>query len=104
MLRIIHIILKSALSFSRGHIPSSINIPFNTAFSPEGDLVPCPAASSLLQHKGRVVVVVGPKGGRNTYNFANQLVKLNYPKVVTLHGGIDALRHTGLLTVPPATL
>ncbi|XP_035681915.1 TBC domain-containing protein kinase-like protein [Branchiostoma floridae] len=102
--KILIVDVRAGEDFSRGHIPSSINIPFNTAFSPEGDLVPCPAVSSLQQHKGRVVVVVGPKGGRNTYNFANQLVKLNYPKVVTLHGGIDALRHTGLLTVPPATL
>ncbi|XP_063955170.1 TBC domain-containing protein kinase-like protein [Lytechinus pictus] len=90
--------IRSSDDFSRGHIPASVNIPFNSAFSPEGDLIPCPAVTQLYNHRGRVVTVVGHKG-KNAPNFARELVKLGFSKVCVMHGGIDCLRSTGLLTV-----
>ncbi|XP_030836692.1 TBC domain-containing protein kinase-like protein [Strongylocentrotus purpuratus] len=90
--------IRSSDDFSRGHIPSSVNTPFNSAFSPEGDLIPCPAVTQLYNHRGRVVTVVGHKG-KNAPNFARELVKLGFSKVCVMHGGIDCLRSTGLLTV-----
>ncbi|KAL4235012.1 hypothetical protein ACF0H5_006650 [Mactra antiquata] len=86
--------------FKRGMIPGSVNIPFQSAFSPEGDLVTCPAVTTLKQSKSLVKVVVGSRG-RNASNFANELVRLDYTRVCTLHNGIDVLRHTGILSVPP---
>ena len=53
---------KKTNRFVRGNIPGSLNIPFNQAFSPEGDLVPCKAVTLIFNHKGRVVVVVGNRG------------------------------------------
>lgn len=47
-----------AFSFGRGHISGSINIPFSTAFSPDGELVQCPAAGILQNFRGRVIVVI----------------------------------------------
>ncbi|CAH1267096.1 TBCK [Branchiostoma lanceolatum] len=92
---------KSDISFSPGHIPSSINIPFNTAFSPEGDLVPCPAVSSIQQHKGRVVVVVGPKGP-NAFTLVCKELKLSTVHLTRMaksqdhHGGIPTERQDKL--------
>ena len=61
--------LKFALiRFFRGNIPGSINIAFNQAFSPEGDLLPCSAVSALYGHKGRIVVCVGNKTSKNAVN------------------------------------
>ncbi|XP_072022504.1 TBC domain-containing protein kinase-like protein [Amphiura filiformis] len=85
--------------FVRGNIPGSINIPFNSAFSPEGDLLPCSPVTALYNHKGRIVVCVGNKNSKNAVNFATQLVRLDFPKVCVMHGGIDCLRPTGLLAV-----
>ncbi|XP_033118015.1 TBC domain-containing protein kinase-like protein [Anneissia japonica] len=90
--------VRSSEDFARGQIPGSYNIPFDSAFSPEGDLVQCPAVTALHQHKGRVIVIVGNRG-KNASNFATQLVRLDFPKVCVMHGGIDCLKTTGLLTV-----
>lgn len=56
--------LKAALlnladsSFSRGHITGSINVPFSSAFGPDGEIVQCPATGVLQTYKGRVIVVI----------------------------------------------
>lgn len=56
--------LKAALlnladsSFSRGHVSGSINVPFSSAFGPDGEIVQCPATGVLQTYKGRVIVVI----------------------------------------------
>lgn len=49
-------------SYAKGAIPGSINIPFPSAFSPEGDLNPCAAVNVLNQNKQQVKVIVGSRG------------------------------------------
>ncbi|WAR12204.1 TBCK-like protein [Mya arenaria] len=95
--------VRSQDEYKRGTVPGSVNIPFQTAFSPEGDLVACPAVTVLKQSKAQVKVVVGSRG-KNASNFANELVRLGYTRVCTLHKGIDVLRQTAILTVPPADI
>ncbi|XP_053401999.1 TBC domain-containing protein kinase-like protein [Mercenaria mercenaria] len=95
--------VRSPDEYKRGTVPGSLNIPFQTAFSPEGDLVACPAVTTLKQSKSQVKVVFGSRG-RNASNFANELMRLGYIRVCTLHKGIDVLRQTGILTVPPADI
>ncbi|XP_071951591.1 TBC domain-containing protein kinase-like protein isoform X2 [Antedon mediterranea] len=90
--------VRSSEDFARGQIPGSYNVPFDQAFSPEGDLVQCPAVTALNMQKGRVIVIVGNRG-KNASNFATQLVRLNFPKVCVMHGGIDCLKTSGILTV-----
>ncbi|XP_059151921.1 TBC domain-containing protein kinase-like protein [Physella acuta] len=89
--------------YKRGTLQGSINIPFQTAFSPEGELNPCPAVQQLNSRRNQVVVVVGSRG-RNASNFANELVRLGYARVCVLHKGIDVFRTTGLITIPPADI
>ncbi len=50
------------IRFLRGTIPESINIPFQTAFGPEGDLVVTPAVQTLNSYKLQVKVVLGSRG------------------------------------------
>ncbi len=53
------VLLNPAVSsFSRGHISGSINVPFSSAFSPDGELVQCPATGILQSYRGRVIVVI----------------------------------------------
>ena len=47
------------LSFVRGHISGSINIPFSTAFTAEGELTQGPYTAMLQSFKGKVIVIVG---------------------------------------------
>ncbi|KAI0219641.1 TBC domain-containing protein kinase-like protein [Lamellibrachia satsuma] len=101
--RILVVDVRSYDDFMRGTVPSSINIPFENAFSPDGQLLPSPSVHILNSHKVQVKAVVGSRG-KCTMQFANALVQLGYQKVCVLHKGIDALRPTGILTVPPANL
>ncbi|XP_060078808.1 TBC domain-containing protein kinase-like protein [Ylistrum balloti] len=89
--------------FNKGTVEKSINIPFHSAFSPEGDLNPCPAVITLTSSRSQVKVIVGSRG-KNAVNFANEIVRLGFSKVCVLHKGIDVLRQTGLLMLPPADI
>lgn len=48
----------------------SINIPFHSAFSPEGDLNPCPAVTTLNFSRSQVKVIIGSRG-KNAANVSN---------------------------------
>ncbi|KAM4808871.1 TBC domain-containing protein kinase-like protein isoform 2-T2 [Rhinophrynus dorsalis] len=91
--------VRASEDFNRGHIPGSINMPFGSAFTTEGELVPCPASATLQSFKGKVIVSVG-NVAQNAAEFAAHLVKLGYPRVCILDGGINKMKLTGLLTVP----
>ncbi|KAM4707587.1 TBC domain-containing protein kinase-like protein isoform 2-T2 [Discoglossus pictus] len=91
--------IRSSEDFNRGHIPGSINVPFGSAFTMEGDLLQGPASATLQSLKGKVIVIVGHVM-LNAAEFAAHLVKLGYPRVCILDGGINKMKLTGLLTVP----
>lgn len=55
-------------------VQGSINIPFMTAFSPEGELCPCPAVTTLNSRRSQVIVVVGNRG-RNASNVSYNRIK-----------------------------
>lgn len=61
--------------FRKGMVPGSINIPFMTAFSPEGELSPCLAVNILNSRRSQVIVVIGNRG-RNAANV--NIVDLNF--------------------------
>ncbi|KAM9819936.1 TBC domain-containing protein kinase-like protein [Syngnathus typhle] len=96
---IIAVDIRSAEDFSRGHMSGSINIPFSTAFGTDDEVLQCPATGTLQNYKGRVVVVIG-HAIKSATVFSAHLVKVNFPRVCILDGGINKLKPTGLLTVP----
>ncbi|XP_075056911.1 TBC domain-containing protein kinase-like protein isoform X2 [Mixophyes fleayi] len=91
--------IRNSEDFNRGHIPGSINMSFGSAFTADGELVPGPVSGTLQSFKGKVIVSVGLVS-TNTAEFAAHLVKLGYPRVCILDGGINKMKPTGLLTVP----
>lgn len=93
------VFLKLPFSFLRGHIAGSINIPFSAAFTAEGELSQGPYTTMLHSFKGKVIVIVGHVA-KQTSEFAAHLVKMKYPRVCILDGGINKIKPTGLLTVP----
>ena len=95
--------VRAQEEFNKGTIPDSINIPFQSAFCPEGQLNPCQAVTTLNAHLQQVKVVVGGRN-RHAMNFANELVRLGYKRVCVLYKGIDVLRNTNILTIPPADI
>ncbi|XP_060914306.1 TBC domain-containing protein kinase-like protein isoform X1 [Labrus mixtus] len=97
--KIIAVDIRSLEDFSRGHISGSINIPFSSAFGADSELLQCPATGTLQNYRGRVIVVISHVM-KSAAVFASHLVKVNFPRVCILDGGINKLKPTGLLTVP----
>ncbi|XP_074128936.1 TBC domain-containing protein kinase-like protein isoform X2 [Sminthopsis crassicaudata] len=91
--------IRNTEDFNRGHISGSISIPFNSAFTTEGELSQSPSTAILQNFKGKVIVIVG-NVAKHTAEFAAHLVKIKYPRVCILDGGINKIKPTGLLTVP----
>uniref|UniRef100_A0A7N4NWL3 TBC1 domain containing kinase n=1 Tax=Sarcophilus harrisii TaxID=9305 RepID=A0A7N4NWL3_SARHA len=91
--------IRNTEDFNRGHISGSISIPFNSAFTTEGELSQSPSTAILQNFKGKVIVIVG-NVTKHTAEFAAHLVKIKYPRVCILDGGINKIKPTGLLTVP----
>lgn len=79
--------VRSHEEFSCGSIPDSVNIPFQTAFSPEGTLGTS-ERQSLSNCKGKILIIVGSNKNNYSAEFANRLVRLGYSRVCTLHGGV----------------
>ncbi|KAF4792285.1 hypothetical protein TURU_122968 [Turdus rufiventris] len=67
--------IRNSEDFNRGHISGSINVPFASAFTGEGDLIQCPATATLQSFKGRVVVIVG-NAVKNTAAFKDSGIEL----------------------------
>uniref|UniRef100_A0A8C1YUZ8 TBC domain-containing protein kinase-like protein n=1 Tax=Cyprinus carpio TaxID=7962 RepID=A0A8C1YUZ8_CYPCA len=80
-------------------IPGSINIPYTSTFGPEGELLQCPATSTLAGYRFRVIVILSSIM-KNATTFAAHLVKVNFPQVCVLDGGMNKMKFTGLLTIP----
>lgn len=68
------VFLKLPVSFVRGHIAGSINIPFSAAFTAEGELSQGPYTTMLHNFKGKVIVVVG--------HVAKQTAEVSVPRDV----------------------
>uniref|UniRef100_A0A3B1KB17 TBC domain-containing protein kinase-like protein n=1 Tax=Astyanax mexicanus TaxID=7994 RepID=A0A3B1KB17_ASTMX len=95
--KIVAVDIRSSEDFSRGHIPGSINIPYSSVFGPDGEVLQCPVTNTLTGYKGRVIVVLS---NIMKTAFAAHLVKVNFPRVCVLDGGMNKMKPTGLLTVP----
>ena len=54
------------------------------------------------RRKGRIIAVVGSDKDRDAVTFAERLLELQYPRVVTLHGGLEVFRGAGVLVAPHA--
>ncbi|CAL1601167.1 unnamed protein product [Knipowitschia caucasica] len=97
--KIISVDIRSVDDYSRGHISGSLSVPFSSVFGPEGELLQCPTTGALQSYRGRVIVVIS-HSMKSASMFATHLVKVNFPRVCVLDGGINKLKPTGLLTVP----
>uniref|UniRef100_A0AAR2K8W3 TBC1 domain containing kinase n=1 Tax=Pygocentrus nattereri TaxID=42514 RepID=A0AAR2K8W3_PYGNA len=97
--KIVAVDIRSSEDFNRGHIPGSINVPYSSVFGPDGEMLQSPGTNALTSYKGRVIVVLS-NIMKNAATFAAHLVKVNYPRVCVLDGGMNKMKPTGLLTVP----
>ncbi|XP_055331674.1 TBC domain-containing protein kinase-like protein [Paramacrobiotus metropolitanus] len=93
--------IRSSDDYNKGTLPLSINIPFLNAFGADGDLLPSPESQVLSDRRGKLVIVFD---GRctNADKFASELVRLGFSHVCTLHQGIEQLKSSGFVTVPPS--
>ena len=99
--KILLVDVRSEEEYFRGCVETSVNIPFESAFAPDGTFEPSPNAITLENHKGKsVIVVIGGEQLAASLSFSNRLVTLGYPRVCVLHGGIQIMKTAGLVSVP----
>ncbi|KFM72262.1 TBC domain-containing protein kinase-like protein, partial [Stegodyphus mimosarum] len=84
--------IRSPEEFCKGSLLKSINIPFSTAFAPDGTV----DNIVLTSFKGKMITVIGSNKDKLVPEFAAKLVKCGYSRVCTLHGGVEVLRKTGM--------
>jgi hypothetical protein len=111
--------VKLIFSYNRGAIPGSLCIPYTNAFTADGNLVFSEEATILNENHGALIAVVGNRGDSATKvcthfflvfqqtkfillykQFAEKLLRLEYPKICVLHRGIDIFRSGNILIVP----
>lgn len=61
----------------RGTVPGAVNIPYSSAFSPDGDLVKSSAVLQLYSHRGKLVIVVGNRGN-HVPNVSTSVARAKY--------------------------
>ena len=84
--------VRSSDEFIRGSIPGSENFPFSTKSS-------VAHVQTVVNSKPLIAVVVGNQSNRDDRQFAHELIKAELKGVCVLHGGIDILKPTEILTV-----
>ncbi|KAK7791421.1 hypothetical protein R5R35_014447 [Gryllus longicercus] len=99
--KVIVVDIRSSEEYNRGAVPNSVNIPFSTVNISERILPTSPETAHLQNNKGKVIAIVGSRGP-SMPQFAEVLVKSSFPRVCTLHRGIQVLRSANILVVPGA--
>ena len=94
--------VRPAEEFKFGALPGAVNVPSETAFNENGMLTNSTETIDGARRKGKIVAVVGSDKDRNAVIFAERLLQLQYPRVATLHGGLEVFRGAGVLVVPHA--
>ena len=95
--------IRPAEEFKLGTLPGAVNIPADSAFTETGMLASQAELVETARRKGKIIAVVGSAKDRAAVEFAERLLQLQCPRLVTLHAGVEVFRHSaGVLVVPHA--
>ncbi|XP_068249818.1 TBC domain-containing protein kinase-like protein [Palaemon carinicauda] len=93
--------VRSAEEYYRGTLGDAINLPADTSITPEGLLVPGPMTDELKSYRGKIIAVMGSRNNwSQVVKFAEFLLSQEFPRVCTLHKGVEVFRASGALVVP----
>ncbi|XP_043192085.1 TBC domain-containing protein kinase-like protein [Amphibalanus amphitrite] len=92
--------VRPADDFQRGCFPGAVHAPPGSLLTEDGQLVPGPAANAVRAAKGQVMCVVGGRNAAAVKQTSEGLLALGFPRVCTLHRGVEALREAQALQVP----
>jgi len=88
--------------FKLGTLQYAVNLPSEGLFNEMGGLVCNVDELELARIKGKVIAILGSSKDRNDLLVAEGLLKLGYPRVATVHGGVEVFRNSGVLVVQHA--
>ena len=89
--------IRSIEEYKVGTLQSSVNVPFDA-----GENTTCGEMFEAAKSKGQVIAVMGSSKDNQALIFAERLLSLGYPRVATLHGGVEVFYGAGALIVPHA--
>ena len=89
--------IRTNEEYKVGTLQSSVNVPFDA-----GENTACGEMFEAAKSKGQVIAVMGSSKDNQALIFAERLLSLGYPRVATLHGGVEVFYGAGALIVPHA--
>ncbi|KAK8745174.1 hypothetical protein OTU49_000495 [Cherax quadricarinatus] len=93
--------IRPSDEFAHGTLADAINLPAESSITHEGLLVPGPQSDVLNSYRGKIICVMGSRHNwEHVIKFAESLVAQEFPRVCTLHQGVEVFRASGALVVP----
>ncbi|XP_076066691.1 TBC domain-containing protein kinase-like protein [Oratosquilla oratoria] len=93
--------VRSPDEFQKGSLPKAINLPGESSITPEGEVVASAQKDILSNYKSKIIVIMGSKSNQAVVvKFAETLLSLGFPRICTLHGGVEVFRSCGALVTP----
>lgn len=93
--------VRSPEEFARGTLTDAINMPADTSLGPDGTLLMGPQTEVLTSYRGKIIAVIGSRNGWDqVVKFAEAILVQEFPRVCTLHKGVEVFRASGALVVP----
>lgn len=93
--------VRTSEEYARGTLSEAINLPAESSLTSENLLASGPQTDVLNSYRGKIIVVMGSRNNREQVNkFAESLLAQEFPRVCTLHKGVEVFRASGALMVP----
>ena len=89
--------IRTNEEYKVGTLQDSVNVPFEA-----GENIACGETFEAAKSKGQVIAVMGSSRDSHAASFAERLLSSGYPRVATLHGGVEVFYGAGALIVPHA--
>jgi len=95
--------VRTPEEYKLGTLSEAMNIPHENAFNSDtGALNTGSEVLGFAKKNGQVIAVMGSLKNTDAQAFAEKLLQCQYPKVLTLHGGVEVFYGAGVLMVPHA--
>ncbi|KAG7175816.1 TBC domain-containing protein kinase-like protein-like [Homarus americanus] len=92
--------IRSPDEFARGMLTDAINLPAESSITSEGLLNPSSQTDILNSYRGKIICVMGSRNNwEQVVKFAETLLAQEFPRVCTLHQGVEVFRASGALVV-----
>ena len=86
--------------FKLGTVAGAVSLPFDQALNESGDLIAGGHTLEEAKNAGKIIVIMSSVRDDTAQTFAEKLLSLEFPRLATLHAGVEVFYNAGVLVVP----